>query len=198
MKSTPRFYALTLLFALALSSCGENSEEKTPVSEQQQDTTENEEKNDLIIYTIDNCDSFIEGIDFSSLCFTEEQHPAYKNNMSGERRCQYQLLDDQVTFVVVHKDYANYDSEKIEMDQYLTKASFQRTGKMLYAKTKKITTLGEDAYIGYEQTGGDSDVSLHIRFSNIAITIEVDPECCGSSDEEILKLGQLLVDHIKK
>lgn len=85
------------------------------------------------------------------------------------------------------------------MDQLLTKGAFQKTGKRLYKKTKKIDNLGQDAYIGYEGLGVGNDKNLSVIFNNVTVSIRTISikENCLSSDDELLKLGRLIVDRIK-
>ncbi|MBL4593217.1 MAG: hypothetical protein JKX68_05295 [Flavobacteriales bacterium] len=196
-----KIYTVLALSLSILVSCGENTNKKANNSDPEYSHNETiiEKQDTDKVYVINgDCDSFIKGIDFSSSCFTEKQHPEYKNDMSVKGRCQYQFSDDKICVVIVHKDYSTYDSEKIEMDKLLTQGAFQKTGKRLYAKTKQIDNLGDDAYIGYESIGSGNDTKLAIILSNVSVSINVENESCLSSDDELLKFGKLIIEQIKK
>lgn len=193
------------LIILIVTSCKNEAEKTLPTDETEVNMVSTQKESTAKIYNLKgDCDSFIQGIDFSSLCVTEQKQLEYEVENSSGIRCQYEILKDnwkeETHFVITWKDYANYETEKIEMDQLLTKNSFQKTGKRLYKKTKKIANLGDDAYIGYEEIGGGSDKNLSIILYNVAVSIKTNTsaENCLSSDDELLKLGKLIIDKIKK
>lgn len=209
MKKALQLQALFILSILFfITSCGSNSDEASSKSESLEgkvELTKEVGKNESVIYSRDgDCDSFIKGIDFSSLCVTEEAELAYEIENSSDIRCQYRILkenwQEETHFVITWKDYASYDAEKIEMDQLLTTVAFQKTGARLYPETKKINDLGDDAYIGYEEQDGSQEKHLAIILNNVSINISTNwiDENCLSTDAELLKLGRLIIDKIKK
>lgn len=199
MNKTQKIYILSILLASMFSSCGNQTAEKSNDPDSIENKNIIEEESTVVSYPITgDCEVFINAIDFSSLCFTEGVSPILNIDFSSTdtfgRRCQYKFSNDEVSFVIIHKDYTKYSAEKIEMDQLITKSSFQKTGERLYGKTKKIDNLGDDAYIGYE----GEDTKLKIVLSNVSISIEANKESCLSSESEIIKLGQLFINQIKK
>ena len=190
-------FSFLLLLDLLFSSCDNKKNENS------NDSPSKNENSRVIYERNGDCDTFIQGIDFSSLCVTSNKLLEYEVEFPSKIRCQYQILKDdwkqETHFVITWKDYANYSKEKMEMDQLLTKNAFQKTGKRLYEKTKKIDNLGDDAYIGYEEIDGSQDKHLAINLNNVTVRISTNwiDDNCLSSDDELLKLGRLIIDRIK-
>lgn len=203
MKQHQQFYILITLLTLIFSSCGGNKKERTnnSIPEENKNTQVSKKEERLIIYSRNgDCDSFIKAIDFSSLCFTEKQHPEYeKHNQSKGIRCQFQLSDEKIIITIIHKDYTNFDAEKIEMDQLLSKGVLEKSikNKRAYTNAKKIDNLGDIAYIGYNKNG-ENENKLGIVLNNVTVSIEVNGASCSATDNELIKMGHLIIEQIKK
>lgn len=201
MKNKQPFYVLTILFTFLLSSCGNNTKEKTSNVESEEGTEQIQKKNndtDIIYSLKGDCESFYKTIDYSSLCFSEKDYDENNINTNAIGRCQFDFLEGQIKVSIIHKDYANFDSEKIEMDKLLTKGAFQKTAKRLYKSTKQIDELGDDAFIAYQSIPNGDDVKLGILLNNVTVSIIVEKKSCASSDDELIKFGKLIIEQIKK
>lgn len=192
--------AITITICL-LTSCKNSNENTTDESSPLKSITEktgNDPK--AKVYSFDkNCVEFFKGIDFSSLCFTDSKTPEYKDNdmdMDG-RRCQYHLADDQLTFAVTYGSmYKDIPKENLVEAYQGAIEGHKLKSKLMFKEIKEIEGLGDYAAIGTNAMDGTFK-NLDIFLSNVSISIAVEAGFCGTSDEELIKMGTLLLDYVK-
>lgn len=196
---------LVVFSAFIMTSCGDEPIVESSANEPEENGTESvsKTKNSEIIYRRDfDCDSFIEGIDFSSLCITDEKQFEYVLRRWIDFTCQYVILndsmEDETTITISYKDYDNFEAEKIEEDKLNAIGLLQRQAKFLYESSKLIDDLGDAAYIGTTAVGGKTKF-LKILLNNVTVRVKTlnFEENCLSTDEELIKLGGLILDRIR-
>lgn len=200
---------LIILAATILASCGDNNSivDATENKAAQEQTTGKTES-DKTYSRKGDCDSFIKSLDFSSLCFTEKVTPEYRVEISGERNCQFEFYADDksgdIHMSITFSDYSKSIFAKdgdLEMAKTMFIETFKkkRTSKMFYTRSNAIKDLGDDAFIGYNDNRNEK--TLCVRISNVSFTIQLNQidtkKTCLLSDDELVKLGQIVVDGIK-
>ncbi|PRP66370.1 hypothetical protein [Nonlabens agnitus] len=191
------------IILLGLSySCGNSKEQESDsLLEYTEDDLENSSSEVAKVYTFNqDCKATIENMDFSSLCFSDEKTPAYKiGEMSNfGNRCQFELADGQLRFALVYRDYSEVAPDEVAMANQAFQQSHQKTAEMMYKKLNSVKDLGDYAFIGADSIDNSDEKVLEILVSNVLISIAADPEYCGFSDEELIKLGRILTAYVKK
>ena len=190
-----------------MTSCGDEPivDSSASVSEGNDSEPLSKTKNTAVIYKRDGgCDTFMQSIDFSSLCLTDEKQLDFYIETWTEFTCQHLILDDnreQVTSIVVsYTDYNSSETEKMERDQLNAKSQLLRSAKYLFKSSMLIDNLGDGAYIGTSAAGGGNVKVMKILLNNVTVLVKTLnlEENCLSTDEELIKLGRLILDRIKE
>lgn len=207
----------TLLFCLiaitTLSACKEDSAKKPNTNNTDQVTNSDDSQTDEAVTYVktENCDDFIAGIDFSSFCFTTKKTPKYRLIQDTEKSCQYQIYNDKghqnIQFSIAFADYYNNPKMEPELVKQISLTAFKskknrRTSNIPEAKT--ITGLGDDAYIGFNRSVDNREQYLGVSVGNVSFTFvfqhgkELAYQSCMASDEDLKRIGQLVIDNLKK
>lgn len=211
MKKAFQLQALFIFSALLFTSCGNKTDENSGDSEVSENTTETTSKSadsDVIYSRKGDCDSFMQSLDLSSLCFTDEKVPEYEVEISQERNCQYEITpndnNSDIHISILFSDYENSifsDDEDPDMPKIMFKETFKqkRKSKVLYSKTTDVNDLGDDAFIGFNSMNKTKE--LAVRLSNVSFTIHLgrtdSKKSCLMSDSELIKFARLILDGIK-
>ncbi|WP_028375069.1 hypothetical protein [Leeuwenhoekiella sp. MAR_2009_132] len=195
-----------LLFLLgavsaSLTYCKNNTEDKAKIDEviEYKDVEQTSSAKDSKLYSLTtSCPDMINAIDFSTLCFTDEKNPPYTTGdmSSMNNRCQITLADGALELGILFKDYSGLNSEEIQMRNEAEKQAFMQMNKMEFKNAKSIKNLGDYAILN-EAYLNDPDLKrLSIRLNNISIVIESNKNFCAGSDEELEKMGKLVLASI--
>lgn len=192
--------ALVLIFFLCFSfiSCNNKNEKNKNTILNENDEKAINTDNTKIYSLIKDCPETFKKINFSSLCFTDENTPIYKTgDMSFmKNRCQYTLADGQIELAIVFKDYSNTKSEEVNDRLNAEKKAYMMTEKMMYKKNEIVEDFNYYAVISENSLSNPNVKKLTILFNNIAIYIETDKNNCTAKDDELLKMGQLVLESI--
>ncbi|MFI8380298.1 hypothetical protein [Leeuwenhoekiella sp. NPDC079379] len=192
---------LVVFVSVSLTFCKSNNDEKAKIEEAQEyiDAEENSTAKDSKLYSLTtSCPDLIKAIDFSSLCFTDEKNPPYTTGdmSSMNNRCQITLADGELVLGILFKDYSGLDSEEIQMRNEAEKQAFMQMNKMEFKNAKVLKNLGDYAILN-EAYLNDPDLKrLSIRLNNLSITIETNKNFCTGSNEELEKMGKLVLESI--
>ncbi|TVZ15505.1 hypothetical protein [Maribacter sp. MAR_2009_72] len=151
------------------------------------------------IYSLkEDCPETFKKINFSSLCFTDENTPVYKTgDMSfTKNRCQFTLADGQVELGIVFKDYSNTKPEETNDRLNSEKQAYIMTEKMMFKNNKIVEDFKYYAVISENNLSNPEVKKLTILFNNIAIYIETNKNYCVAKDNELLNMGQLVLESI--
>jgi len=200
-----------MLTGFFLTSCGNKTNEKSSDIETLENKTEvtNTNKVTDVIYSPNkDCKSFVESLDLSSLCFTEEKIPEYEVEGSKNTRCQFEITpndnSNDIHMSITYSDYENSIYSQ-DGDTEMAKMMFEKTfdklkSSQLYTKSTDVNDLGDAAYIGYNE--GNNQKALAVRVSNVSFTIQLgrtdEKKSCILSDAELIKFGRLVLAGIKK
>lgn len=192
--------ALFLIFFLCYSfiSCNNKNEKKDNTLFNENDEKISNTENTKIYSLKEDCPEAFKKINFSSLCFTNENTPVYKTgDMSFmKNRCQYTLADGQIELGIVFKDYSNTKSEEVNDRLNSEKQAYMMNEKMMYKNNKIIEGFKYYAVISENSLSNPNVKKLTILFNNIAIYIETNKNYCTAKDDELLNMGQLVLESI--
>jgi hypothetical protein len=192
---------ILIILCLSISSCKHYEEVNlsTDTALKFEKQVENIITSKAKVYTlIQSCPELFKGMDFSDMCFTNQKTPTYKTGDMAftKNRCQFTLADGELEFAVVIKDYTGLDPEEIEMRNAAEKQAFMQMNKMEFKLAKPIDNLGDYAVLNEAHISDPNTKRLSIRQNNILIYIEAHKDFCSGSDEDLEKMGRMVLKSV--
>jgi len=203
-----RIAPMYLLVFLLVYGCKEQQQENTKINsgssvveEEQMDVTDE-------LYSLNGtCEDFIRRLDFSSFCFSENKTPKYRLVQNNETNCQFELYDLNnyqnihltIAFADFYKPMGNEVQPELRKNIFMKLFEKNKRQRMLPAEAIEISNLGDDAYIGYNQSQSHKEQYLGVRKGNVSFTFVFEHgktkanQSCVSSKEDIVKIGKLVL-----
>jgi len=203
-----------LLILLILCACSEKKKEdkgSNSVSNPYlNDATETVGK--TYHYMKGTCDDFIASLDFSSFCFSSVKTPKYRLIQNTKTNCQIAFYDDagfqNVTLSIAFVDFEKPIKKDVEPDPDMAKVLFnalykrKKSKRMAHPEAKEISGLGDDAYIGFNQSKDYQEQYLGVRQANVTFSFifthgkEKANQSCMSSEEDLVRIGELILANL--
>jgi len=206
-------WGIILFASFLFNSCSEQKKnEKTKNTTSNPFIEETLENENDVLYTMNgNCDDFIARLDFSSFCLTNKKTPKYRLVQNTDTNCQFQLYDDKeyqnIDFSIVFSDFEKPMKKDAEPNPAMAKMLFKTFFKKniqrrMLKNEKEIPNLGDEAYIGFSEKK-DEQV-LGVRAGNVSFRFifhhgkEIAQQSCMQAEDDLKKLGQMIVENIAK
>jgi hypothetical protein len=203
-----------IITSISLFSCGEKSKSDTKTNAIDNTARDDSPNNEVEInYTkTESCEAFIASIDFSSFCFTSKETTKYRLIQNSETNCQYQLYNDKsyqnidfsIAFANFNKLFGKEPQPELAKNIFLTVYKKNKRTRMIPSGSKEIKNLGDDAYIGFNQSEDHKEQYLGVRVGNVVFTFvfqhgeNLSSQSCMEAEEDLIKIGKLVVDAITK
>jgi len=177
MKKVP----FCLLMFLLVYSCKEQEHQQKNTKINSTDSIIAEEPQNVAeeIYALNGtCEDFIKSLDFSSFCFSDNKTPKYRLVQSTETNCQFEFFDLNdyqnihlsIAFANFNKPMGNEAQPELRKIIFMKSFEKNKRQRMLSSEAKAIANLGDDAYIGYNQSQSHKEQYLGVRKGNVSFT----------------------------
>ncbi|WP_298474794.1 hypothetical protein [uncultured Maribacter sp.] len=199
---------LTILFSTFFIGCKEAKKENVTTNSEKSTLHIEQDKPDIYFEKNASCSSFINAIDFSSLCFSTNKTPDYDlKSPETANICKYNIsTSENSKNISITLTFFDYNSggfngrQKPQQVRELIENSFDKRKKntQLFASYKDAS-LGDKAFFTFNEA--KTNKALHFRIGNVQAFIEIlnnNENPCYSSDAELLKLGKLILNNLKK